>query len=666
MERDLEAGHGRVCVGQCDSEQHALYQFRVLAYGSGYYGELQLALKLFARALSEEGRGSGPAPAQRLMLAQQPWEDLPGAESAAAELVADSWALVRAGVAKPKASRLFSKKLWSQAICASVRLGLEVRGALPNLLDDYCKALAQAPSAVVEEAAPVLLAWVREEREASRKASGEDEDKDEDEDEDEDEDGDGDKDEGRKDDAAAKELDGHGEEDGHDHGHGHGRAHGHDHGHGHGRAHGYSETASHVSPSSHASPDSDAELTIGRLLNEPSRWVGAPVIRALRLDPAPPPHSCVPSLTPVWQSGGPEGLVCSLRTTALAESGAAPSLCYADRGDELEARSEELAARGLCACPCARCELERREQDGASTSPMPTAQLRALLEMAQADERLEDAERIAALLIARDAADARAWYQRSRVLGWADRWSEAHAARIAGIAACGAAAQPLSDPAAQVALEQLRKLEAEYHAFAFPELGRAMPPPPEPHLFERLANAEGLVAFASRGPVLPREDCLALVRDAEAHAAAHGGWTSTRHYAVPTTDLQASEVPTLRDRLARLLKLFVYPTVAAQFRVAPGRVRCIDAFIVKYSAAAQFYLPVHNDQSQFSLTIALNDASEYAGGGTWFADWDRSLNGDAGALVSFHGALAHGGQAISAGTRYIVAAFLYAEDDDEP
>jgi hypothetical protein len=41
------------------------------------------------------------------------------------------------------------------------------------------------------------------------------------------------------------------------------------------------------------------------------------------------------------------------------------------------------------------------------------------------------------------------------------------------------------------------------------------------------------------------------------------------------------------------------------------RVRVHDAFVVRYSAAAQHHLPTHADQSLLSVTLALNDAGEY-------------------------------------------------------
>lgn len=54
------------------------------------------------------------------------------------------------------------------------------------------------------------------------------------------------------------------------------------------------------------------------------------------------------------------------------------------------------------------------------------------------------------------------------------------------------------------------------------------------------------------------------------------------------------------------------------------QVRVHDAFLVKYSAAGgQRSLPVHSDQSHLSLVIALNDPSEFEGGGTVFEELVR-------------------------------------------
>jgi hypothetical protein len=175
--------------------------------------------------------------------------------------------------------------------------------------------------------------------------------------------------------------------------------------------------------------------------------------------------------------------------------------------------------------------------------------------------------------------------------------------------------------------------------------------------------------------ILDVQECDWIIRATEAFAAHSGGWTTSRHYAVPTTDIPVhviqstarlgasagAQLPVLewfnalfRDRLAPLLatqfqgavctcRLSV-PFVTASFCAhlnsagdfktgAPIHVAVHDAFVVKYDAGVpmlgaeqsgsapaptgQTYLPLHCDQSSHSFTVALNSCDEYDGGGTY-------------------------------------------------
>lgn len=72
-------------------------------------------------------------------------------------------------------------------------------------------------------------------------------------------------------------------------------------------------------------------------------------------------------------------------------------------------------------------------------------------------------------------------------------------------------------------------------------------------------------------------------------------------------------------------------------------------------------MPTHADDSHFSLTIALNPLSEYQGGGTSFDETGAVLRPDVGGVVCFPGSLRHGGDTVTKGVRYVVAAFLWVE-----
>jgi predicted 2-oxoglutarate/Fe(II)-dependent dioxygenase YbiX len=164
---------------------------------------------------------------------------------------------------------------------------------------------------------------------------------------------------------------------------------------------------------------------------------------------------------------------------------------------------------------------------------------------------------------------------------------------------------------------------------------------------------------------LTEAECAEWVRVAEKAGAARGGWTTSRHYAVPTTDIPVHAIPHLlplwndlmRDKLAPLLA-----SMCPSEMPTPSSVRVHDAFVVRYESGAQHHLPMHMDQSAMSVTLALNDAGEYDGGGTMFAaPVGETVRPGRGHVVAFKGGLQHGGSPVTRGTRYIVAAFLFAE-----
>ena len=84
-----------------------------------------------------------------------------------------------------------------------------------------------------------------------------------------------------------------------------------------------------------------------------------------------------------------------------------------------------------------------------------------------------------------------------------------------------------------------------------------------------------------------------------------------------------------------------------------------------YAAEAQAHLPMHSDESHFSLTLALNGGGEFEGGGTYFGALRRAVAPAVGHLVAFEGGLLHGGEPVSRGVRYILACFMYVDDCGE-
>ena len=73
-------------------------------------------------------------------------------------------------------------------------------------------------------------------------------------------------------------------------------------------------------------------------------------------------------------------------------------------------------------------------------------------------------------------------------------------------------------------------------------------------------------------------------------------------------------------------------------------------------------LKPHQDESTFSITVALNDRDAYEEGGLWIASAGDVLNGDAGTTLCFCGDIVHGGYPVRRGTRCrIWTVFLYTD-----
>jgi hypothetical protein len=164
-------------------------------------------------------------------------------------------------------------------------------------------------------------------------------------------------------------------------------------------------------------------------------------------------------------------------------------------------------------------------------------------------------------------------------------------------------------------------------------------------------------AFATR--MLDWTTCQQVIEWAES-----GEWTQQRHYAVPTHDVPVHTVPPLLAWFNDWIWRQVCPLLAEQFRTT-ANYYVHDAFCVRYRAGEPSnHLPVHTDESTHSFVLALND--DYQGGGTYFYDQDTTIRLQTGEMLSFRGdRLEHGGEALAQGTRYIMAVFLYHDDDSD-
>ncbi|KAJ1454873.1 hypothetical protein M885DRAFT_497906 [Pelagophyceae sp. CCMP2097] len=209
---------------------------------------------------------------------------------------------------------------------------------------------------------------------------------------------------------------------------------------------------------------------------------------------------------------------------------------------------------------------------------------------------------------------------------------------------------------------RLRTEVRKRHSY-YPESGAA--------LWTKSATVEvqscGPGIFRTQGlqTVVPESECSKLVAFAEAHALLRGGWSTARHGAVPTTDVAVCDLePDAVALVNAWLEKALFPLLARLFCADVAKLRIHDAFVVRYDAlGGQSELPVHQDQATFSVTLALNAAEDFQGGGVFFEASGSTLGCGVGHAVAFSSSLRHGGAPITEGRRYILALFVYLETD---
>ena len=118
--------------------------------------------------------------------------------------------------------------------------------------------------------------------------------------------------------------------------------------------------------------------------------------------------------------------------------------------------------------------------------------------------------------------------------------------------------------------------------------------------------------------MLTPKECKEIIKMA---SRAKMDWTTDRHPAVPTVDMNIEEAFQEKDKkqLTEIFDFRLSPFIEKTLGVPRRAVRADDAFIVKYSAVekgGQTGLKPHTDEAYFSVNILLSD--DFEGGGTRF------------------------------------------------
>jgi hypothetical protein len=165
--------------------------------------------------------------------------------------------------------------------------------------------------------------------------------------------------------------------------------------------------------------------------------------------------------------------------------------------------------------------------------------------------------------------------------------------------------------------------------------------------------------------ILTPKECDFIITEAEHYSKQNeNGWTTSRHYTVPTTDIPLSSITTIsswfihdifQKRIKQMLQNQFYPD-SKQLKIIVN-----DLFVVKYhihdddddegngddqGKSVQRYLPIHSDQSTHSFVIALNQPEiDFHGGGTFFVNLQEKSNSSV--------------NVVNPGTFYLYIAFFF-------
>ena len=324
-----------------------------------------------------------------------------------------------------------------------------------------------------------------------------------------------------------------------------------------------------------------------------------------------------------------------------------------DNDADLEERTFALKQKGI-SCDCIRCEFEQNPK----SCNCSMDELDSLMALARSQCRYDDAFDIVNAMLKLRPSNGAALLLQSRIVGWQGDFSQRELLLEKAVASM--VPTNIDEPISAA----LREANAYYRR---DDDSRCIEEQEYSSCSDNQWNA-ALEDYVFVGEnILNANECKQMVKMAEAYHDKLSGdqkWTTSRHYAVPTTDIPVYQIPKLLSWFNEQLKYKIFPAMEINFEIdsSCSRLRIFDAFLVKYDASTgQKRLPLHNDQSEFSLTIAMNPLDEYEGGGTYFCETNETCKTEVGGVISFHGDLLHAGTVITKGKRYIIVCFIYKE-----
>jgi hypothetical protein len=156
------------------------------------------------------------------------------------------------------------------------------------------------------------------------------------------------------------------------------------------------------------------------------------------------------------------------------------------------------------------------------------------------------------------------------------------------------------------------------------------------------------------------ELCDNIIQFAEQYAKKNG-WTRKRHASYPTTDIEITESCPYHSIISELVRNKIFHTITKMYPVSVEDLGITEMFIAKYEKTKQSFLEEHEDGSEFSFIVALNN--EYEGGGTFFPHLNKVVKLKKGDVLIFSGQNTHSGVKVVEGKRYILTGFIHYKEE---
>jgi hypothetical protein len=181
------------------------------------------------------------------------------------------------------------------------------------------------------------------------------------------------------------------------------------------------------------------------------------------------------------------------------------------------------------------------------------------------------------------------------------------------------------------------------------------------------------LARVSRQPLLTSEECQVLIDEADGISSdeASKGWMEGgARYGTPSDKVGAlmplERMPKSFQMINQELLPKIFSSVVQAFGSYvghPSDLRLGGARVVRYDASAgQVELGMHRDFLALTVNIALNDPSEYQGGGTILEALSNTpIRLEKGHALIHPGDVRHAGSTVTSGTRYVLVLFLVSK-----